>query len=173
MQGTPWLLIRLLHVLAGVIWAGGAVLLAWHVMPAIRAAGPAGAAVMKELTVVQRLPARLVASGIVTIATGGYLLWVESGGLSLAWLRTGPGATYALGAAATLLAATVGFGINIPAAIRMGALAARTQTQPGGAAPEENATLRRLAALIARGTGAVALLLVVAVAAMAIARYVP
>ncbi len=173
MHGLAWLLIRLFHVLAGVFWAGGAILLAWHVMPAVRASGAGGAAIMKQLTVVQRLPLKLVVAAITTLVSGGYLMWVESGGLNSAWLLTGPGITYSAGAIATLLAAIIGFCMNIPAAIRMGALAATVAARPGGGTPEEAQTLGRLAALIARGTQSVASLLIVAVGAMAVARYVP
>ena len=173
MQGLPWLLVRLLHVLTGVIWAGAAILIAGHLMPAVRAAGPGGAAVMKQLTVVQRLPAKLVLLGITAIASGGYLLWIESAGLSSNWIHTGPGITYCVGAVATVLAAIVGFGVNIPAANRMGALAAAVHARTEGATSHENQTLGRLAARIARGTRVVALLLVLATASMAVARYIP
>jgi hypothetical protein len=173
MQGLPWLLVRLLHVLTGVVWAGAAVLIAGHLMPAVRAAGTGGTAVMKQLTVVQRLPAKLAFLGITAIASGGYLLWIESAGLSSNWMNTGPGITYCVGAIATLLAAIIGFGINIPAANRMGALAAAVHARPEGATSMENQTLGRLAARIARGTRAVALLLVLATASMAAARYIP
>jgi hypothetical protein len=36
MQGLPWLLVRLLHVLTGAVWAGAAILIALHLMPAVR-----------------------------------------------------------------------------------------------------------------------------------------
>jgi hypothetical protein len=173
MQGLPWLLIRLLHVLTGVVWVGGAILIAGHLMPAVRAAGAGGAAVMKQLTVVQRLPAKLALLGITAIASGGYLLWIESAGLSSNWISTGPGITYCVGAIATLLAAIIGIGINIPAANRMGALAAAVNARAQGATPDENQTLGRLAARIAGGTRVVALLLVLATASMAVARYIP
>lgn len=173
MQGVPWLLVRLLHVLSGVVWTGGAILIAMHLMPAVRAAGAGGAAVMKQLTVVQRLPAKLAILGIASIVSGGYLLWIESAGLSSSWMRSGPGITYCVGATATLLAALVGLCINIPAANRMGALAAAVQARAEGATAEENQTLDRLAARIATGTRGVAMLLVLATASMAVARYIP
>jgi hypothetical protein len=173
MQGFPWLLVRLLHVLTGVTWAGAAILIAGHLMPAVRAAGAGGTAVMKQLTVVQRLPAKLVILGITAIASGGYLLWIESAGFSSNWMSTGPGITYCVGAVATLLAAIIGFGINIPAANRMGALAAAVHARAEGATSDESQTLAQLAARIARGTRAVAMLLVLATASMAVARYIP
>ena len=173
MQGTAWLLVRLLHVLTGVVWAGAAILIAGYLMPAVRAAGAGGSAVMKQLTVVQRLPAKLAVVGITAIASGGYLLWVESSGLNSHWMATGPGITYCAGAFATLLAAIIGFGINIPTANRMGRLAVMVHARPEGATSTETQTLNRLAVRISRGTRAVALLLLVATASMAVARYVP
>ena len=128
---------------------------------------------MKQLTVVQRLPAKLALLGITAIASGGYFLWIESAGLSSNWISTGPGITYCVGAIATLLAAIVGIGINIPAANRMGALTAAVHARAEGATPDENQALGRLAARIATGTRVVALLLVLATASMAIARYIP
>jgi hypothetical protein len=55
----------------------------------------------------------------------------------------------------------------------MGALAAAVQARAEGATSDENQTLGRLAARIATGTRAVAILLVLATASMAVARYIP
>jgi hypothetical protein len=74
---------------------------------------------------------------------------------------------------ATLLAAIIGIGLNIPAANRMGALAAAIHARAEGATSDENQKLGRLAARITRGTRAVAVLLLLATASMAVARYVP
>jgi hypothetical protein len=67
-------------------------------MPAVQAAGPAGAAVMRQLTVVRKVP------------------------LVLAIVA---------GAAAAMVAIVIGAGINIPAANRMGAIAATMQRPEG------------------------------------------
>jgi len=120
-QLNSLLLARAVHVIASTLWAGGAVLIAAFLMPAIRAAGPAGAVVMKQLTVVRKLPAILAISGIVAIVSGGYLYWTDSSGLQSAWMRSGAGSAHTLGAIAASLAAAVGLAINIPAANRMGA----------------------------------------------------
>lgn len=42
--------IRVLHILAATIWVGGNIVVAGFVVPAIRSAGPAGPAVMRQLT---------------------------------------------------------------------------------------------------------------------------
>jgi uncharacterized membrane protein len=173
MQGLTWILVRLVHVLTSVVWVGAAILIARHLMPAVRAAGPGGVAVMKQLTVVQRLPFKLALAAILAIASGGYLLWIDSTGFSPSWLKTGPGITYCFGSIAAFLAAAIGFGINVPTANRMGALAAVVNARPSGVTAEEGKTLEQLASRVAQGTRAVAWLLIVATVAMAIARYVP
>jgi uncharacterized membrane protein len=61
------LLARLLHIVATTLWAGAAILIAGFLMPAIRAAGPGGSAVMRQLTVVRKLPEILATVGIVAI----------------------------------------------------------------------------------------------------------
>jgi hypothetical protein len=88
--------------------------------------------VMKQLTVVQRLPAKLAFRNRGDCVCG-YLLWIESAGLSPNWMSTGLGITYCVGAIATVLAAIIGFGINIPAANCMGELAAAVHARPEGA----------------------------------------
>ena len=93
-----FILARLIHVVTGTFWVGGAVIVALSVVPAIRAAGPAGAVVLRNLMVVQKLPYVLIAVGIVSLASGAYLTFVVSNGFIISWLRTGVGATYAVGA---------------------------------------------------------------------------
>jgi len=161
-----FILIRLVHVVTGTFWAGGAVLVALSVVPAIRAAGPAGAAVLRNLMVVQKLPYVLIALGIASLVSGVYLTLVVSNGSITRWLGTGSGATYALGALAAVLAALIGLGINIPTAGRLADLQKQTpavQQQLGPA----------LAHRLAVGTRAGGVLLIIALSAMAVGRYIP
>ncbi len=165
------LTVRALHILASMIWAGGAILIAAFIMPSIKAAGPAGAPVMRELTVVRRLPEVLAATAIVAIISGGYLYWIASDGFRPAWLSSSIGATYTCGAVASLLAAVIGLGINIPTANRMGALAVTLRAAGTPPTPEQSAVLGTLASRVTQGTRAVAILLAISAIAMAVARY--
>ena len=167
------ILARFLHVVAGTIWSGGAILIAAFVIPAVRAAGPAGAPVMRELTVVRKLPEILLAMAVVVIASGAYLFWIVSDGLRATWLYSRSGSIYTLGALATIIAFLVGIGINIPSANRMGALAATVRASGDQPTPEQTRILARLALRVARGTRAAAVLLAIATAAMSVARYLP
>jgi uncharacterized membrane protein len=167
------LLARLFHIVASTLWAGAAILIAAFLMPAIRAAGPGGGAVMRQLTVVRKLPEILASVGIVAILSGCYLYWVASGGLQSAWIHSRTGSIYSLGAVAALIAAFIGIGINIPRAKRMGAIAASLHASGAQPTEEQSKILSGLALRIARGTRVVAVLLGIAAATMAVARYLP
>ena len=165
------LLARALHVVSGTMWAGGAVLLALYILPAARAAGPAGSAVLRELTAVRRLPEVLLGLAALTIFSGIYLLGVASGGFQPEWLRSGRGVGYLLGGTAALIAFATGSAINIPTARRIGVLASQLQRIGAAPTPEQEKTLRRLSRRLLHGTQAVAALVTIATTLMALARY--
>lgn len=172
-DSTVFLLVRVLHVVASTVWSGAAILIACFVMPAVQAAGPAGAAVMRQLTVVRKVPLVLAIVAVLAVLSGVYLYWTASGGLRTVWFHTATGVSYTTGAAAAMVASAIGIGINIPAANRMGAIAATIQTTGGQPTSAQSEILNVLALRVIRGTRAVAVLLAVATAAMAAARYLP
>jgi hypothetical protein len=122
---------------------------------------------MRHLTAVQKLPFWLLLAGLASLVSGGFLMWIISGGSITNWVHTSVGATYTIGAVAAVTAAIIGIGINIPTAIRLGRLVAKGEE--AGLADLSSVLARRLA----NGTRAVAVLLLVAVSAMAVARYLP
>jgi hypothetical protein len=152
------------------VWAGAAILLAAYLLPAIRSAGAGGTAVLRELTAVRRLPHVLLGVGLLALASGTALLWMASGGLSLDWLARPRGIAYLVGAFAAFAAAAVGIAVNIPGANRIGRISAATQSSEVPVTAAEADLIARLRERVTRGTQAVAWLLVVATAAMAIAR---
>jgi uncharacterized membrane protein len=166
-------LLRVVHVLIGVLWVGTVVFMAAFLMPSIRAAGPAGGAVMQQLVQSRRLPRWLMSAAILTIASGIGLYWVDSAGFQSAWLGSGPGRVFGLGGTFAILAFILGMVVNFPTARRLTALAARVQGSGRPPAPEEAAEMQRLQARLGRASVAAAGLLVLATLAMAVARYVP
>jgi uncharacterized membrane protein len=166
-------LMRVIHILIGVFWVGTVLFIAVFLMPSVRAAGPAGGSVMHQLVQARRLPLWLMAAAIVTIASGLWLYWLDSSGFRSAWLGSGPGRVFGLGGAFAILATIVGMAVNTPAGRRLAALTARVQGSGRPPSSEEAAEMQRLQTRLARATIAVAVLLVLATAAMAVARYVP
>lgn len=168
-----WLLIllRLTHIVLGAAWVGMMVLNVGFLMPALQAAGPAAGAVMAELQR-RKLMTVIPIIALLTILSGIGLMervWGGMGGL----MASRPGTTLLVGAILALLAFVLGIGIMRPAMLRAGALA---QQLAGLQNPEERAArAAELDALRARATTVarlVTLLLVLAAAAMGVARYV-
>ena len=152
---APLLVARAVHVVASTIWVGGAVLVAVFVLPAVR-----------------RLPEVLLGLGVLTLASGAYLLWVASSGLKPEWFHSRAGWSYtSSGAAAALLASLIGLLINIPMARRIAKLT--NEVKASGTAPTvaQAEMLRRRTQWLLRGTRAVATLIVASSALMAVARY--
>ncbi len=59
----------LLHVVLGILWAGGATVLGLFVLPAVVDAGPAGGAVMAGV-VKRRMPVVLTIAAALVVLTG-------------------------------------------------------------------------------------------------------
>ncbi|MGH7547586.1 MAG: hypothetical protein ACREMM_05365 [Gemmatimonadales bacterium] len=164
--------LRLVHVVLGALWVGMAVFTATFLMPAIQDTGPDGGKVMVALQrrgVMTVLPVLALA----TLVSGVWLYWRASFGFQPSYLTSRVGVAFAFGGAASLVAYGLGITVMRPAMLRATALA-----QAVGSAATEQERAERLAEiqrLRARGATAgrlVALLLIVAAAVMAIARYV-
>jgi len=164
--------LRLLHILSGLFWVGAVLFNSLILLPSIRAAGPAGGAVMAQLGR-RRMPVIMMANAVVTVISGIWLMTIVSAGDLGAWMRSGPGRTFALGGAIAILTLVGGMIVNLPTASRMGAINQAVLQRGGAPTPDEAAALARLQARLAVATQVVAVLLVLATAAMAVARYLP
>ncbi|HEX3276499.1 MAG TPA: hypothetical protein VHR43_16705 [Gemmatimonadales bacterium] len=167
------LLFRLLHIACGVFWVGAVTLVAFFVGPSVFAAGPAGGAVMRQLMEVRRMAAWLMGASAVTILSGFALYWHDSDGFQAAqWLGSGPGRVFGLGGVLAVAGLVVGMAVNVPAARRLGPLTAGIQAAGRPPSAEELAAIARLQRRLAWGSAVGAGLLLLATAAMAVARYV-
>lgn len=164
------LVLRLVHVVGGALWAGGMVLLTMFLMPALQQAGPAAAPVMGALQQ-RRMMTYMPVIALLTILSGLRLYWIVSGGFAAEYVRSGAGVTFGAAALLATIAFVIGVGIGRPAMQRAGALMAGMQDQPEA----ERAALRAEADALrrrgARASLAAAVLVVLAAAGMAVARY--
>ena len=67
---TPWLGVKLVHVLLGAFWFGGSVVGTFYLIAAARALGPAAAPVMKYVIGVRKLSVVLNIAAGLTLLTG-------------------------------------------------------------------------------------------------------
>jgi uncharacterized membrane protein len=168
-----FLLARFVHVVTGVAWAGAVIFIAWVLLPAIRATGPTGGALMQQLVRVQRLPVYLMLLAILTILSGLTLFWLDARAFGEAWLHTGPGRTFSAGGALAILAAILGMVVNTPTAKKMGVLIGSIQATGRPPSPEQAAEIGLLQNRLYRATQVAAVVILLAVICMGVARYIP
>lgn len=167
------LTLRLIHVLAGVFWAGAAVFTAAFLIPTIRAVGPAGGPVMRHIAQVRKLPVFILSAGILTVISGVGLYSISSGGFTNSWMRSGAGITFGIGGLLGILAMLIGIFFAMPMARRAAALAAAMGASGGKPSADQAAEMQRLQGRMAKASALGAVLIVGATSAMAIARYIP
>lgn len=164
-------LLRLVHVVAGILWAGAAISYLFFVKPSVTAIGAAGPQFMKNLMERRKYPIFMMTTSLLTVLAGGALYWVFSGGFRLAYLTTGVGLGFTIGSIAALIAFLLGtFGIG-PISGQIAALGGQIAASGQGPTPAQAAQLRVLETKVSRIEQVEFVLLVISLATMATARY--
>lgn len=158
------LVLRLIHVVGGVIWVGTLFFVAFFLMPSAREAGPGAAAVMAGLQR-RKLFVFIPVTGILVMLAGIRLMMLTSNGFSGAYFATPSGQTYAWAGGVAILAFVYGFVVARPATERLTKLMA---SPPNEGDKVEIAALQQR---IGMSTKIVAGLLILATVGMALARY--
>lgn len=167
------IVLRLAHILSGVFWVGSLLFVARILTPSLRDAGPAAAGALMVQLSKRRMPIVMMVTAFITIASGVWLMMIVSAGAPGAWMRSGPGRTFSLGGALAIVTLVLGMAINAPTVKRIGSINQAAAKRGGPPTPDEAAQLQRLQTRLGLATQIVAILLVLATAAMAVARYVP
>src|SRR6476469_9770961 len=166
------LILRLIHILFGVFWAGTAMFNAVFLIPAVRALGPAGGPVMQEIAGKRKLPVYFLVAGLLTVLSGFGLYWHDSQGFTNGFMRSAGGMTFGIGAVFALIAVVLGIFVVTPAAMRTGKLAAAIAAGGKPPTPEQAAEMQQLQATLGKMALVAASLLTLTTIAMAVARYV-
>ena len=164
------LVVRALHIVAGALWVGGIVALSLFVAPSIMASGPAGGAVMKQLIETRKFPLYMMGMAILTVLSGFGLFWSDAHG-NETFTHSPFGRAISIGAALAIVALVLGMTVGAPSAKRLGALAAQAQARGGAPDPAAAAEMQRLQRKMQIVTRLAAALILLAVIAMASARY--
>lgn len=162
---------RLVHIFSGVFWVGSLLVLTGFLQPAAAAAGPEGGHFMQRLYNRTRFAPVQGLAGALTVLSGLVMYWRDSAGLQLSWITSGTGLVLTTGALAGIVAGVVGGAMAGPPGRRLAALA--QQVQAGGATPTaaQTAEMQALQKRVNQVTLWVTALLLLALAAMATARY--
>lgn len=165
------LILRLLHIVLGSLWVGIIVFNAIFLGPVIGELGPDGGKVMGAL---QRrgMMTFLPLIGAATLLSGAWLLWEASLGFAPAYFRSGPGHAYSIGGALAIVGFLLGILVMRPTMLRVGVLAqGMAQVTSETERADRQRTIQALRTRASTMGRAVAVLLVLATAAMAVARY--
>ena len=164
------LVLRAIHVMGGVFWAGGGIYATLFITPALVAAGPAAGPILAEMQR-RKLFTVLPIVAILTMLSGLRLLWIVSGGFSAPYFATTQGLTYAVAGGASIVGFFLALLLSRPAGVRLAQIAATLDSLDAAARAAALATTERLKRQAALGSAAAIWLLTIAVGGMAVARY--
>lgn len=162
------LVLRLVHILAGVFWVGGALFMNFFIGPTIGATAQAGKQFASYLMIRTRLVTVMTSAALLTILAGGLLYWRDSQGLASLWMYAGSGIGYAIGGVSGLIGAI--FGIMFGQLNQKMALIG-AEIKGGEPTPEQLAQLQRIQKQLKVIAPIQVISLIIAVVFMAIARY--
>jgi len=167
------LVLRLVHILSGVIWAGGAFVMAWFVEPTVRAAGDDGRRFMQRLGATGTFSRAMAITAGATVLAGVWLLWIFSSGFNFDFFETGRGLALGIGMILGVAAFVVGFVMQNRPIRRMAGIGRSVAAAGGPPSAAQAAELEKLTGTVRLGGRIVAGLLLVTVILMATARYLP
>ncbi len=162
--------LRLIHIFSGVFWAGTAFFMVSFLQPVVKASGPEGGKVMQRLAL-SRFPTAMPMIGGLTVLSGLAMYWFLSGGLQLSMVMTAPGLGYALGGVAGLIAFGIGIAVTGRATRGVAAIAKELMASGTPPTPDQMAWIQAMQMKLAAGALWSTIFLALAVAMMAVARY--
>lgn len=171
MEHSWLLLLRLVHVVGGILWVGAIVALAWFVVPTQRLEGAEGRRFLTRMMVERRFSPYLIALALGTLLSGFVLYGRAMMATHGQWASSRPAMIYGVGAITAVLAMIVGISMGGASERRMAAIEKRLQADRRGATAEETTQLEALAERAGRGARIASVLLLVTAVAMAVARY--
>jgi uncharacterized membrane protein len=112
-------LLRAIHVVGGILWVGGVVVVSLFLTPAVQTLGPAAQPVLQFIMTKRKLPVYLMSLGILTTLAGALLMMRNVSLTRGAWARSPMGIGISIGAAFAILALIVGMAVSAPTARRL------------------------------------------------------
>lgn len=161
------LALRLIHILSGVLWVGGVLIMNFYIGPTVQATAESGRTFVGHLMGKTNFRTIMTVSGLLTILAGAWLFWLDSNGLTSPWLTSGAGRGFGIGAFFALVGFIAGMMVGQNTAA-LGQLGAQIQGKP---TPEQLQKLQALQKRLAIVGSINVYSMILAVTFMAIARY--
>lgn len=159
--------LRFLHIIAGIVWGGGAIMMNLVFGPAIGATGDAGKQFAGHLMTKTAFSKIMLGSGLTTVLAGAYLYGINSSWFSSGWMMSGQGIGFGIGAVAGIIALVFGFMIgNTNSALA--SLGAQIQGKPTDEQMAQMGALRKRQAFVTTGN---TIFIIISIVLMASARF--
>ena len=142
------IVLRFVHVVASVCWAGGGFVTFLFIGPTAKDLAPAGMQFLAHMAGKRRFNTFMVINSTLTVLSGALLLWASTGGDLATYMKTGPGLGFALGSLAGVVVYFVGmFGGGMPLGklTQLGEEIHKAGTPP---TPEQVAEMQKLEKII-------------------------
>ena len=166
------ILLRVAHILGGVLWVGASIFLFRFIEPTARELGPQAGPFMRGLTETRNMVAYIATAAGLTVVAGTILFLIDAGGDPVGWMAAdATGLAFGIGGLAAWAAFVIGFAGLRPAIAEIGAAGAAMQAAGGPPTAEMMGRMHAAQERAHRLSLINAVLLVVAVVTMAIARY--
>jgi hypothetical protein len=175
MIAADWFMLpfRFLHIVAGVLWVGSAFLFVGFIGPSAAEVGPSAGPLLTAAVKKRKVAKVISLLGMITVAAG-WVMWVRNATESPSlgdWVSSSFGLALTIGgvlATITFFVGYYGVGKNVE---RMVDLGGEIAAGGGPPTPAQDAEMQRLGGALERHGKADLVLLIVAVTAMATARY--
>ena len=168
---TYMVVLRVVHILAGVFWVGAALTVILFIQPTASEVGAAAGPFMSHLAGNKRLVDFVLGAAGLTILAGLLMYWRVSGGLNPDWIGSTYGLTITVGALCGIGAVAIAGSVVRPGIMATLAIGREVAASGGPPTPEQAAQLQALQHRSHTAGRVIVPLLIVAVAAMAAARY--
>jgi uncharacterized membrane protein len=165
------LVLRLVHIIASVCWAGGGFVFFLFVEPTSKALAPSGMQFVNHMVTKRLFNIYMVVASTLTVLSGALLIWRSAGGQWISYMNTGPGLGFTLGSIAGIVVYFVGMlGIN-PRAIQLAKIGRQIQAAGTPPTPAQGSLLLKLDKEMSILSLADFILVAVSLGLMASARY--
>jgi len=168
---TYMVVLRVVHILAGVFWVGAALTTILFLQPTAHEVGPAAGPFMAHLAGKKRLVDWVLRAAGLTILAGVLMYWRVSGGLNTDWIGSAEGIAVTVGALCGIAAFSLGLTVVKPSIMATLAIGREVAASGGTPTSEHGAQLQALQQRSHAVGRVIVPLLIVAVVAMAAARF--
>jgi len=170
-ESALMVILRLIHILGGVFWVGTVFFLAWFLLPANKTTGQSGLVVMQDVMMRRKLSVYLMAAMGLTILSGllmyGRTIMITNG----EWAHTTMAKVLGFGALCGIVGGGLGGSVSKATGLRMAAIGKAIQDSGQPPTEAQRAEIAALQDKLEKVMRYVVVLLILAVAAMASARY--